>query len=201
MPASFRGRTCKPPQPPASGTPRQEVPVDPHHGVQAGPTRPSHQLSRNLDSPKLSEPGTVSAPQCPQAEPVKPGNSSVQPGARPRRPQPVPVKARKQPEQASDQAHRAPQPVPVKARKGPERAGDRARGGPGGRPPEGIAVHGAGGQRPTSSGNGLAAELMRAGKGSVQAGDRARGVRGVAPRKESRSTVQVAKGRQTAVTA
>ena len=62
----------------------------------------------------------------------------------------------------------------MRARKGPVQAGDRARGGPGGRPPEGIAVHGEVGQRPPSSGNGLPAELMRARKGPVQAGDQAR---------------------------
>ena len=68
------------------------------------------------------------------------------------------MRARKGPVQAGDQARRSPNPVLVKAGKRPVQAGDRARGGPGGRPPEGIAAHGAVGQRPPSSVNRLVGE-------------------------------------------
>src|SRR6516165_8681631 len=108
MPASFRGRTSKPPQPPAFGTPRQEVPVDPHHGVQADP----HQLSRNLDSPKFPE----YSDEAPALSLVRVKKGSAQ----------------------ANNRHRDNQgAVPVKAEKVSERAGNRTRGGPGARPPEG----------------------------------------------------------------
>jgi hypothetical protein len=71
--------------------------------------------------------------------------------------EPGPVQAGNRPAQASNQqkprlvkTRNHKEPGPVRAGKGPVGPGNRTRGGPGGRPPDGIAVLGAGCQRQPS---------------------------------------------------
>jgi hypothetical protein len=114
-------------------------------------------------------------------------------------PKAVPVRPETGSAQAPTSANEIPKPAPVKAGNGPGRALYWARGGPGGRPPEGIAVLGAADQRSpsimTCSDNSRTVPV-KAGTGPGGRCTGLVGVRGVAPRKESRPTSQVANGHQ-----
>jgi hypothetical protein len=86
--------------------------------------------------------------------PVKAGNAPTQ-APNQRKPWPANRRNQRQPWLVKRRNHKEPGPVngkpgPVKAGKGPVGAGNRTRGGPGGRPPDGIAVQGAGCQRQPS---------------------------------------------------
>ena len=71
---------------------------------------------------------------------------------------PWPVKTRTHEEPGPVKTRNHENPGPVKAGKGPVGPGNRTRGGPGGRPPDGVAVHGAGCQRQPSSTSRLVGE-------------------------------------------